>query len=61
MIYWQNTTRIAFYVGINICSEGVNFICISKSKLDESMGLQGMSIFLFFFFGDKNFKRCRLR
>lgn len=48
MTYWQNTTRINFYVGIKICSVGVNFICISKSKLDKLMGLQGISIYIFF-------------
>lgn len=50
MTYWQNTARINFYVGIKICSVGVNFICISKSKLDKLIGLQGISIFFFFFF-----------
>lgn len=47
MTYWQNTARIHFYVGIKICSVGVNFICVSKSKLDKLMGLQGMSILFF--------------
>lgn len=60
MTYWQNTARITFYVDIKISLVGVNFICISKPKLDELMGLQGMPIF-FFFSDDKIFKRCRLR
>lgn len=50
MTYWQNTARIYFYVGIKICSVGVNFICVSKSKLDKLMGLQGISIFFLSFF-----------
>jgi len=45
MTCWQNTSRIDFYVGIKICSVGVNFICISKSKLDKLMGCRAYLLF----------------